>query len=111
LKTKSVKFWLVGIVIVILLSMILAFNWPFHENVTYSFPLDKASAQLIAREKVKSEFMGAKLIRSSDSVESKVELTGWIFIFESKWIFGWNDHSAAIMVDIITGETVVQRAH
>jgi hypothetical protein len=109
LKPKTIKFWLAELIIVLLLVTILAFNWPFDEKVTYSFPLDKASAQLIALETVKSEFMGAKLIRYS--LESKRGLTGWIFVFESNGVFDWNHHSAAIMVDINTGKTVVDRAY
>jgi len=44
-------------------------------------------------------------------VENKVGLHGWIFIYQSRGFFGWNNHSAAIMVDINSGETLVQRAY
>lgn len=111
MKPRDTQFWLVSVAVVVSLSMLLAFIWPFHEKVTHTFPLDKATAQQIASKKVKSQFIGAKLIRSSDSVENKIGLNGWIFIYQSKGIFGWNNHSAAIMVDINTGETLVQRAY
>jgi hypothetical protein len=111
MKPKNVKLWLLSLVIIISLITLLALNWPFHKKVIYKFPLDKATAQIVATEKVKSEFIGAKLIQSSDSVDNKAGLHGWIFVYQSKGIFGWNKHSAAIMVDINTGETLVQRAY
>jgi hypothetical protein len=111
MKSKGTRLWLASMVIVISLSTLLASNWPFHKKVMHTFPLDKVTAQLIAGEKVKSEFTGAKLIQSSGTVEKKFGLNGWTFIYESEWILGWNRHSAAIMVDINTGETLVQRAY
>lgn len=73
--------------------------------------IDKATAQTIAENAVKNEFPGAKLVRSSDKPEVKIDgdvnkqRIGWIFIFES------DKHSAGILVDGNTGETMIQRAY
>jgi len=72
--------------------------------------IDKETAQNIAEKAVKKEFSGAKLVRSSDTPEVKLDDSGkqrigWIFIYES------NKHSAGILVDGNTGDTIIQRAY
>jgi hypothetical protein len=71
----------------------------------------KEAAQVIADNAVQNEFIGAKLVRSSETPVVKLisgtdkQVVGWTFIYESE------EHSAAILVDGNNGDTIIQRAY
>ena len=78
--------------------------------------LDKESARKLADEAVNNEFKEAKIIKSSDKPEVKLDREQnkqrlvWIFIYESEKTLDEPKHSAAIGVDAQNGDVIVQRA-